>query len=295
MSISPKGHLAVSCHNSKGVKSRRKQASGINNADGGGYRPPIFPGRVLGASVHVWDKHGKLVYEDAIPGIVQIDGVGIDAHDDLTVMLAQCRMMKGKPHPIAATETLMKFSPKKGKILGSHGAVIPLQESAPPVEEQPVRGSWVEGAHWMYGGVGLGGKTQLGCCCWFSRFTLDTLGRSFAPSPDLCSVAVVDTAGNLILRVGRYGNVDDGKPLITEGGPPAPRSIGGDEVGLVYPCYVAAHTDRRLFIADVGNACIRSVKLGYHADEKVPLKDVPDKAGPQEKGKEGSRHGEIEL
>ena len=47
-----------------------------------------------------------------------------------------------------------------------------------------------------------------------------------------------------------------------------------DEVGLFHPRFVASHTDRRLFIADAGNARIVSVKLGYHAEEKALLKDV---------------------
>ena len=92
---------------------------------------------------------------------------------------------------------------------------------------------------------------------------------------DRYSVAVLDSAGNVILRIGRFGNVDDGAPLIADGGPPKPRSIGGDEVGLFYAPYVATHTDRRLFIADVGNARIVSVRLDYHAGERVALKDVP--------------------
>jgi hypothetical protein len=204
-------------------------------------------------------------------------GYRTDANDDITVMLGRRRVMNGRPYPVKATQTLMKFSPKKGKLLGRRGAVVPLDKGALPMGRQHVSNFRVKGAHWMYGGVGLGGKTQIGCCCWFSRFKLDFLGRSLAPNTDLCTVAVVDTAGNLILRVGRYGNVDDGKPLVKDGGPPNPRSIGGDEVGLMYPCYVATHTDRRLSIADVGNACIRSVKLDYHAEAKVALRDVPDK------------------
>jgi hypothetical protein len=36
--------------------------------------------------------------------------------------------------------------------------------------------------------------------------------------------------------------------------------------------HVAVHTDKRLFISDVGNTCIRSVKLEYHASETVPLR-----------------------
>ena len=93
---------------------------------------------------------------------------------------------------------------------------------------------------------------------------------------DRYSVAVLDSAGNLILRVGQYGNVDDGKPLDLAGGPAKARSIGGDEVALFHAPYLATHTDHRLFIADPGNARILSVKLDYHATEKVPLRQVPD-------------------
>ena len=95
------------------------------------------------------------------------------------------------------------------------------------------------------------------------------------------SIGIVDANGNLILRIGGYGNVDDGLPLASEGreesGKPEgrPRSIGGDEVGLFHACYVATHTDRRIFISDAGNGRILSVKLGYHAEEKTPLKNVP--------------------
>ena len=106
---------------------------------------------------------------------------------------------------------------------------------------------------------------------------MDKLGRSFAPENLRNQVAVLDTNGNLILRIGRTGNVDDGKPsgpVSLE--PPNPVSIGGDEVALMYANYVGVHTDRRLFIADTGNMRIVSVKLGYHAEEKVALKDVPD-------------------
>jgi hypothetical protein len=50
----------------------------------------------------------------------------------------------------------------------------------------------------------------------------------------------------------------------------------GDEVALMFGAYLATHTDRRLFIADAGNSRIVSVKLGYHAEQRVALKDVPD-------------------
>ena len=70
--------------------------------------------------------------------------------------------------------------------------------------------------------------------------------------------------GNLITRVGRYGNVDSA-------GPKSLVPLGGDEVGLMHACYVGSHTDRRLFISDVGNGRIVSVKLDYHATERVKV------------------------
>jgi hypothetical protein len=132
----------------------------------------------------------------------------------------------------------------------------------------------VEGADWFYGGVGF--CTPGACVCWNCRFDLDYFNRSFAPEPLHYSVAVLDSNGNLILRIGKYGNADDGKPLVAEGGPANPRSIGGDEAALFHACYVATHTDRRVFIADAGNARILSVKLGYHAEERIALKDMQD-------------------
>ena len=89
-------------------------------------------------------------------------------------------------------------------------------------------------------------------------------------------MAVLDSGGNLILRFGTYGNVDDGKPLMPDGGPARPHPMGGDEVALFYAPHVAVHTDRRLFIADVGNERILSVRLGYHAEARIQLKDVSE-------------------
>ena len=79
------------------------------------------------------------------------------------------------------------------------------------------------------------------------------------------------------MRIGRYGNVEDGLPQMKRGGPPSPRSLGGDEVALFDAAYLGVLTDSRLYIADVGNARILSVRLGYRATERVALKDVPDK------------------
>jgi hypothetical protein len=103
---------------------------------------------------------------------------------------------------------------------------------------------------------------------------VDHFGRSFVGEHFRGQVAVLDTAGNLVMHVGRYGNVDDGVPIVPD--PEGlraepPRSIGGDEVALAYGQHLASHTDRRLFIFDAVHDCIRSVKLDYHVSERVPL------------------------
>ncbi len=45
--------------------------------------------------------------------------------------------------------------------------------------------------------------------------------------------------------VGRYGNVDDGMPLVKDGGPANAHSIGGDKVSFISPKSMTVHSDRR--------------------------------------------------
>lgn len=164
------------------------------------------------------------------------------------------------------TGTVIKVVPGKARILSEIGAPIPLTaETTPPrpadLQDAARSKMWIEGAEWMYGGVGF---TAPGCNCWNARFTFDYFGRSFAPEVDRFKVAVLDSNGNLILRVGRYGSADSAgtKSLVP---------LGGDEVGMVNGAYLATHTDRRLFIADLANDRIFNVKLDYHRTEKVQV------------------------
>lgn len=295
MHVSPKGNLVVGCLYVYGPQERIPNAQ-PQTRDGKSYAPQLYPGRVTmsayGAEyIHVWDSHGKLIYEDAIPGLGTLNGVAIDNEEGLYVLSAAPRVYDGKPHFNFLAGTVMKFRPNKGRLLSdSDRNPIPL-----PAGDRPQRSAdlsnlpgnaWAEKAEWFYGGVGWHGKNHgLGCGCRNTRFALDYFGRSFAPEVDRYSVAVLDTAGNVILRVGQYGNVDDGVPAANAEGTPGtaesargtpgdrtPRSIGGDEVAIMHGAYVATQTDRRLFIADIGNYRIASVRLDYHVTEKVALK-----------------------
>jgi hypothetical protein len=287
MAVSAKGHLAVSCALRRRAQPRKRVEQAADH--GAKYTPRVFPGRVLSstsACLHIWDRHGKIVCQDAVPGMPQVDGVGIDAQDAIYIMATPTRVFGGKPYFNKVTETLMKLRPKTGDppeptfVSSSRRAVVRLPaedrpDRPPDVRNGPLGQAWIQGAEWFYGGVGFAGFNGPGCACWRCHFALDYFARSFAPEMDRYRVAVLDTAGNLITRIGQYGNPDDGVPLVGTAGPPNPRPIGGDEVGLFHAGYVATHTDRRLFIADVGNARVVSVRLGYHASESVALKDVP--------------------
>ncbi len=282
MWVSPKGHVVVHLGNPNKMPANMKER-GIQTA-GERYHVRLFPGRAMTTLVHVFDKHGKPLYDDALPGVGYAQGVAMDRDDNLYVLASSPGNLGGKPHPEPYTCTLIKVRPGT-KILSS--GPIPLPDAMKPDRPQDLLrwrdagNAWIENLLWSFPGLGM--ETQNypagagNChCLGNSRFALDYFARSFAGEIARASVAVIDSNGNLIARVGRYGNVDDGEPLVKEGGPPAPRSIGGDEVALMSPRTVAVHTDRRLFIADRSNERILSVRLGYHAEATVKLKDIPD-------------------
>jgi len=278
MSVSLKGNIVISCINYKD-----DFINPIGKVTNLKYKPIKFPGRQEAQSIHVWDKHGNVVAQDSIPGIGRIDGVWLDSNNNYYAMSALHRVISSKVKSSMLSSTIIKFLPKKGRGVSDikRDDIVPL---VLPVGDEPKRwpelygmgNVWVDDYEWMYGGVGFSGKhlptPGAGCCCWHSNFALDYFGRSFATEIDQYCVAVLDSNGNLITKIGKYGNLDDGLPLIKEGGSPNPKSIGGDEVSLFHACYVATHSDNRLFIADYGNGRVVSVKLNYHKNVSLEFK-----------------------
>lgn len=289
--VSPNGNMVISCYNAKRLELQTDGFDATKAQEGRAYAPPIFPGRARYAEVHIWDRRGKVVHEDAVPGLSMTDGLSLDKDDNIYALWGARRLLPGQNvsteiFPISS-ETLVKFKPGKGKVLFRSDRVdIPLAREAAPKRPPDAAAvgygaGWAENAEWLYGGVGANGfipHWAPNCSCWNARPALDLFARSFVTELARSRVAVLDTNGNLIMRIGKYGNVDDGVPLVRAGGPASPRSVGGDEVALAKPAYVAAHTDRRLFISDYGNYRILAVKLGYESEATVPLKGVPDRA-----------------
>jgi hypothetical protein len=284
MGVNVRGNIVVA-YKSPSLKLRdRKKEENVQTVEVKPWKPEIFPGRSTHSWIHVWDKHGRVLYEDAVPGVGETSDVELDADNNVYMLAHANRVLNGKTHPNPMIDTLIKIKPEGRKILsaGGKGAPIPLTAQTQPDRPEDVRGgtgfgtrAWVEGAEWLYGGVGASARSLSASACHCeanSGMALDYFGRSFAPALHRFEVAVVDTAGNAILRIGRFGNVDDGVPLVAAGGPRKPRPMGGDEVALVSPKWMAVETDHRLFIADRGNYRIVSVKLDYHATERVALR-----------------------
>ncbi len=280
INVSPKGHVIASCaYRFVGISQGHFLTRGQKVHHSEAYKPTLYPGRISSSTspcIHVWDKHGKLLYEDAVPGVSQIDGLGMDRHDNIYFMHTPTRVLKGKKYFNEMSETMMKVKPKTAKfITDGKRPPVPLTEALRPKRPKDLSGRWVEKAEWFYGGVGFAGFNTAhaggGCACWFSRCALDYFARSIVPEPYQFSVAVLDTNGNLILRIGRLGNVDTA-------GPGSSEVLDGDGVSLFHACFVGSQTDRRIFISDHGNQRIVSVKLDYHAQEILPLKAVKDQA-----------------
>lgn len=283
MAINHKLNLIVSCYNSTINLGPEQFVEGINIKKTGksGYAPEIYPGRVNYCQIHMWDRQGRLLKDDIFPGIGITDGIAIDNDDNIYSLVDGARIIDGKTFFDRTSETLIKVKPNKAKIFSDSKRVdIPLANSnkpnrSPDIHSGSLDKAWVEGAEWFYGGVGFAGFSvgyAPACACWNARFSLDYLQRSFAPEITHFSVAVLDSNGNLIMRIGQYGNIEDGVPIKKEGGPKNPNSIGGDEVALFHAAYLATTTDKKLFIADAGNARILSVKLGYHNQKINPIK-----------------------
>jgi hypothetical protein len=287
MWVSPRKNLAIINYLPRGKRKTSHKDNYLDKRSGTTYRPLQYPGRSGDRLVMVFDKYGKVIHKDAIPGMTNCDGLGIDKDDNLYFMIAAPRILNRKKYFDGMSETLTQFPAGKGKLLSTGRASIPLAKEARP-ERSPDFGkynlgeTWAQDAEWLYGGVGYGGIGG-GCTCWHSRFQLDYFARSFAPEVRRFRVAVLDSAGNLIMRIGQYGNVEDGVPAGgpgQKGEPPNQRRVkqpvmGGnvdDQVCLVNAAYVGVHTDRRLYIHDAGNDRIVCVKLDYYTEETIPLK-----------------------
>jgi len=137
-------------------------------------------------------------------------------------------------------------------------------------EKPPEAGTAGVGSHWsgdvqvritgdlkkLYPDIAPTGAGWGDCTCYVPRFDLDGFGRLFAPEVPLFSVKVLDGAGNLLARVGSYGNADSAGPG---------SSVPEPEIAFGWPAYVAV-TDEALYVSDMLNRRVLRAKLVYAAE-----------------------------
>ena len=175
--------------------------------------------------------------------------------------------------------SVLKFGPAGGKLYGL--ATKPKAEKGKPEPPTPALADagnapagaatfWsgslkkearVAGALWRYGGVGPipasdFGWGDPGCICWNSRLAVDLYGRVFAPNVFRFCVDMLDTNGNRIARIGRYGNSDSAGP-----GSPVPEPA----IAFAWPAYVDA-AGGKIFVSDPSNRRITVVRLEWQAE-----------------------------
>jgi hypothetical protein len=107
----------------------------------------------------------------------------------------------------------------------------------------------VENAEWFYAGASSIVFTN--CECPTLRFSTDWYKRTFVPEVYRHSIGVLDTAGNLVMHVGTYGNADS------------------DGITAAHSNKVST-TDDYMVFDDCGER-LTVLRLGYHAEETVPI------------------------
>jgi hypothetical protein len=166
--------------------------------------------------------------------------------------------------------SVMKFGPAGGAVYG-HPYERETTQSIPDVffaEKAPAgaaayaspylsRPMKVTGALWRYAGVGPipsssdGPRPDPGCVCMPSHLAVDEYGRVFAPDVFRFSVEMLDTNGNQVHRIGRYGNADS-----------------KTEVAFAWPQFVSV-ADGKVYVSDPGACRVSVVRFDWSAEEKT--------------------------
>jgi hypothetical protein len=165
---------------------------------------------------------------------------------------------KGNRSPF--TGTLIKRKP--GKACFAILARAPVPETELPSRPPDARGRvWIEGAEWLYAGASP--IVAGGCSCPTQRLHTDWYKRTFVPEAYRHSIGVLDTAGNLIMHLGQYGNFDSGF------GAKSKIPVGGDNIALFNVRFVSG-TDNYICFDDWSERLV-VLKIAYHEEAEVGL------------------------
>jgi hypothetical protein len=216
-------------------------------------------------TVEVWSSEGKLLTANAVGATMNGRGVAMDRDGNIYSTIgsgtlpAGQKVLDGIAGSGAGLEswvwcgrgTLVKFR-------GQGDGKFPLSVGESAVKLGAGQGEVRPGALWAYGGIT---NQTRDCMCHSISYDMDYFARHWIPANQLGSVMVIDSNGNRVARLGRYGNVDDTDADV---------KAGKDGLRFVWSRAVAV-SDTALYVTDTGNHRILKAALKYAAEEVVPL------------------------
>jgi NHL repeat len=125
----------------------------------------------------------------------------------------------------------------------------------------------VQGAKWRYPECGIIPTSDANwgdpaCVCMTSDLDADPWGRVYVPNAFRFTVDRLDTAGNLIERIGGYGNADSAGPG---------SKIPQPEIAFVSPVNLDVALDGKLYVSDWTNQRVTQIKFEYSAEAVTSL------------------------
>ena len=180
-----------------------------------------------------------------------------------------------------AVGSVFKFPKEGGQFVNVKG-VLPADRKGLLAERRfwPKGKVFVENATAVYPGLGsMAGSVGHGCSCRKPMFHVDGYGRLAIPNAITFKVRLMDNAGNEILEVGKYGNIDAIEPLLKGVQESLPKNdplheldvspvksdnvnallkakpLPASEVFFGWPQAVTV-SERAVYVADVYNHCI---------------------------------------
>jgi len=198
---------------------------------------------------------------------------------------AEFAKIKGRPASVYRYiyGSIVRFGPEGGKVIAYRRG-----KKAPEEGKRGVNLHWsgtrrVRLTGQFRGFVTSTAPTGAGwgqCTCHGARFDVDGFGRVFVPEVTRFSIKVVDAAGNLLVRIGTYGNADDGPQLriadcgVRSEGAKNRKPVDGSPnsaICFAWPAHVAV-TDRAVYVSDMVNRRVVRVKLSCRTEATCPVR-----------------------
>jgi hypothetical protein len=274
-------------------------------------RKELYRNPFRGSLLKVYSPDGTLKCLSALPGLGPSQGVCV-GRDGAVYMALECQplgvkrpegMAKNANVSGASWATVVKFNSRHdtypiGRINGRwtkdlggkpthrwlRGGFKKEKDGAGPVR--------IENVAWDYPGFGLFKGNS--CNCPKSNMSMDGFERLFVPALHTCTVNVLDANGNIVVRIGGYGNADsrgkDSPVIDPETGELRPRRkddpqdlespLATPEIGLAHPNFTAV-TDEALYVNDRANYRIVRAVLKYQAEVVLELPCAPSSRTPE--------------